>query len=108
VTVEGAVESVNATGVRIEGQWFTSSRYRPVDLPSAGARVRLVADDKRFIKTLEVLSDAPAPQDLDRRISRLAVLKAAAAFCGGKAMTTEVSSQDVLKIAERWLEWVES
>jgi hypothetical protein len=39
-------------------------------------------------------------------IRRLACLKAAAAFCAGKALNTEVSSQDVLKIAEAFERWV--
>jgi hypothetical protein len=35
-------------------------------------------------------------------------LKAAAAFCAGKALNTDVSSKDVLAIAESWLAWLES
>ena len=37
---------------------------------------------------------------------RIAALQAAATFAGGKALSTEVSTQDVLKVAaafERWL-----
>jgi hypothetical protein len=40
----------------------------------------------------------------DRTISRLAVLKAAAAF---GASRPDVKSADVLAIADRWLAWVE-
>jgi hypothetical protein len=38
--------------------------------------------------------------------ARMAALQAAATFAGGKALSTEVSTQDVLKVAaafERWL-----
>jgi hypothetical protein len=38
--------------------------------------------------------------------TRVAALQAAATFCGGKALSTEVSTTDVLKVAaafERWL-----
>ena len=43
----------------------------------------------------------------DARLTlRVAALQAAATFCGGKALSTEVSTADVLKLAaafERWL-----
>jgi hypothetical protein len=41
----------------------------------------------------------------DRTISRLAVLKAAAAF---GASRPDLKSADVLKIAECWLRWVQA
>ena len=48
---------------------------------------------------------AGAPPDT-RLTLRVAALQAAATFCGGKALSTEVSTADVLKVAaafERWL-----
>ena len=48
-------------------------------------------------------SSAPRRTPLEVRV---AALQAAATFCGGKALSTEVSTQDVLKVAaafERWL-----
>jgi hypothetical protein len=116
VTVEGTVEAVNGTGVKVGGNWLNSSRYHPIDLSKldAGARVRLEVDAKGFIKEMETLSAAldktPAVlSDKDQRITRLAVLKAAAEFVGLWGQTREeVKSEHVLVIAQRWLEWVEA
>lgn len=46
-----------------------------------------------------------SPAEL-REIRRLACLKAAATFCGGKALNTEVSTADLLKVAEALERWV--
>ena len=111
--VEGLVEAVNATGLKISGAWVNVSRFRPIELPEAGAHVRLSVDGKGYIVALENLS--PAPQtaavlsDKDQRITRLAVLKAAAEFVGLWGQTREeVKSEHVLAIANKWLEWVEA
>src|SRR5438445_13412801 len=48
-------------------------------------------------------SSAPRPTSIEVRV---AALQAAATFAGGKALSTEVSTADVLKVAtafERWL-----
>jgi hypothetical protein len=37
----------------IGGVWFTVGRFKPLELSSVGARVRLHADDKHFIQTFE-------------------------------------------------------
>ena len=37
---------------------------------------------------------------------RLAALQAAATFCGGKALSTEVSTADVLKVAAAFEHWL--
>jgi hypothetical protein len=103
--VEGLVESVNGTGVKIGGAWVNVSRFHPVELPEAGAHVRLKIDGKGYIVDLEHLS--PVGQNLtnkDERITRLAVLKAAAEF---GASRPDCKSSDVLSIADRWLAWVE-
>jgi hypothetical protein len=109
--VEGVVEAVNATGLKIGGAWVNVSRYHPLALPESGAHVRLKVDAKGYIVDLENLSPAQTPADLsgrDERITRLAVLKAAAEFVGLWGQTREeVKSDHVLVLAERWLRWVE-
>jgi hypothetical protein len=37
---------------------------------------------------------------------RIAALQAAATFCGGKALSTEVSTADVLKVAAAFEHWL--
>jgi len=104
--VEGQVEGKNATGLKIAGAWVNVSRYKPVDLPEAGAHVRVDVDDKGYIKQLEVLGTPTigAARDRDKTIARLAVLKAAAAFA---APRSAIKSADVLRIADAWLAWLE-
>jgi hypothetical protein len=113
MTVEGAVEAKNDRGIKLGGEWRNVSRFKPLALPELGARVRADIDDKGFLKTIEVLDEgehsvASSSPARDRQLARLAVLKAAAAFCAGKALNTDVSSKDVLAIAESWLAWLES
>ena len=102
--VEGVVESVNATGIKIGGAWVNVSRFRPVDLPDAGAHVRLKVDSKGYIVDLEVLNHTAVTPSLSRNetITKLAVLKAAAEFGASR----DIKSSDVLKIADLWLAWV--
>jgi hypothetical protein len=109
--VEGVVESVNATGLKLGGAWVNVSRYRPVELPEAGAHVRMKIDSKGYIVELENLStrgETPAVLSTkDERITRLAVLKAAAEFVGLWGQTREeIKSDHVLQIADKWLAWV--
>src|SRR5262249_14499454 len=68
---------------KIAGAWVNVSQFRPVDLPEAGARVRVDVDSRGYIKALEVLGASAVPavsSAKDDRITRLAVLKAAASF----------------------------
>jgi len=106
--VEGLVESVNPTGLKIAGAWVNVSRFHPVTLPDAGAHVRLKIDPKGYIVDLEQLGSTPAVlSDKDERITRLAVLKAAAEFVGLWGQSREdVRSEHVLVIADKWLKWV--
>ena len=108
--VEGVVESVNGTGLKIGGAWVNVSRFRPVDLPDAGAHVRLKVDSKGYIVDLECMESANTPAVLsakDDRITRLAVLKAAANFLGQMSQTREeVRSDHVLVLATIWERWV--
>jgi DNA-directed RNA polymerase subunit E'/Rpb7 len=90
--VEGVIESANDHGIKVAGEWRNVSKFKPVDLPDRGARVRLELDRAGFIKTLQVL-DQPAVTDnlsRDRTITRLAVLKAAANF-----------------LADKWVTWID-
>jgi hypothetical protein len=112
--VEGIVEAVNRTGLKIGGAWVNISQFHPLDLPEAGAHVRLKVDGKGFIRELEVMADTESEKspavvsDRDARITRLAVLKAAANFLGLLSQTREdVRSEHVLILAEKWLTWVE-
>jgi hypothetical protein len=108
--VEGVVEAANPKGVRVRGEWFNASQFKPVALPEVGEYVRLNVDAKRFISAVEVVKaahdDAQTPavlSDRDERIARLAVLKAAAEF---GASRPDLKSADVLKIADAWLAWI--
>jgi hypothetical protein len=86
--VEGTVEAVNTKGLRIAGAWVNVSQFRPVELPELhpGAHVRVDVDSRGYIKALEVLDASSAhgkpthATERDDRITRLAVLKAAANF----------------------------
>lgn len=107
--VEGTVEAANERGIKLNGSWLNASKFRPVDLPPVGAHVRATVDLKGFLISAEVL-DSATPTVLSRNdtITRLAVLKAAAYFCGQRATVHEdVRSEHVLKIADAWLEWVQ-
>jgi hypothetical protein len=102
--VEGVVESVNATGLKIGGAWVNVSRFHPVDLPETGAHVRLKIDSKGYIVQLSSSAETPAVVSArDDRITRLAVLKAAAQFAADRA---DIRSADVLRIADSWLKWI--
>jgi len=109
--VEGLVEATNATGLKIGGAWVNVSQFHPVDLPEVGAHVRLKVDNKGFIRELETLSSSTTPavlSDRDERITRLAVLKAAANFLGQLSQTRQdVKTEHVLLLADRWIKWVE-
>ena len=108
--VEGVVESVNATGLKIGGAWVNLSKFHPVDLPEAGAHVRLKIDSKGYIVSLEdlTLGTFTRPSAKDERITKMAVLKAAAEFVGLWGQNRqEVKSDHVLVLADRWLEWVQ-
>jgi hypothetical protein len=109
VTLEGVVEARNDTGIKLDGEWLNRSKFKPVELPEIGARVRAEVDSKGFLRTVDVLDgsgcDTLAVTAREQRIARLAVLKAAAAFAADR---TDIKSTDVLTIAERWLQWVEA
>jgi hypothetical protein len=111
--VEGVIETRNDHGIRIDGHWHNVSKFKPIDLPDRGARVRVDLDGKGFIRSLQVLdgalsSTSRSSTTRDRTITRLAVLKAASNFLGlWGATREEVRSDHVLLLADKWLAWVE-
>lgn len=105
--IEGLVEATNESGIRIAGAWLNRSKFHPVQLPEPGARVHAEVDPKGFLRSVEVLepgADSPAPSTREQAITRLAVLKAAAAF---GASRPDLKSSEILMIADKWLAWVE-
>lgn len=55
--VEGLVEQRNDRGVRVRGEWYNASKFRPVVLPEVGQHVRISFDTKGFLVDVEVLDD---------------------------------------------------
>jgi len=103
-TIEGTVESVNDRGVRLNGEWFNVSKFKPVALPAQGQRVQLGVDSKGFILECTPLDAAATPEVLSEHDVRLRVLEAAVRFAASRP---DMKSADVLTLAERWLEWLE-
>jgi hypothetical protein len=105
LVIEGPVEARNERGIRLEGDWYNVSKFRPLDLPPQGSVVRASVDSKGFLSAIELLDQADAmTAGLSACNSRLAVLQAAAAF---GASRPDLKSSDVLRIAESWLAWVD-
>lgn len=122
-TFTGRVVAVNERGLRLDGHddWFNVSKFAVgVVLPERGAVVTVSVDTKGFLRAClpaDGAGPAPAPlpvaggssagatasHDRDRTITRLAVLKSAAAFA---ATRPTASSADVLKVAAVWERWV--
>lgn len=107
-TVRGVAERVNDRGIKLNGEWLNMSKFKPLELPPEGSEVVAVVDAKGFLTSVQVLnSETPTVLSRSDTITRLAVLKAAAYFCGQRATVNEqVRSTDVLKIADAWLAWV--
>ena len=113
-TITATVEAVNDRGIKIQGGWLNVSRFHPVALPMRGALVALEVQGGKWIQRVDVLdgqdahSSAQRPQTAsgtrERTITRLAVLKAAAAFAASRP---DAKSPDVLTVADTWLRWVE-
>ncbi len=103
------VEAVNERDIKLNGGWLNVSKYHAVALPMRGAEVALEVEGGRWIRRCDVLDGdiAGVPQNTagtrDRTITRLALLKAAAAFAASRP---EARSEHVTKIADAWLAWV--
>lgn len=115
--VEGVIGSSNPRGVKLVGEddYRNFSKYAdpPIAPPSRGARVRLGLDGSAFVRELEVVDSQLSETDKtpallrEERITKLAVLKAAANFLGQMSQTREeVRSDHVLVLADKWLAWV--
>jgi len=105
-TVEGLVEQRNERGVRVRGEWYNASKFRPVPLPEVGQHVRISFDTKGFLVDVEVLDDnyRQLPAQASKAAVRLAVLQIAAGFASTRP---EARSGDVLPLADKWLAWIE-
>jgi hypothetical protein len=113
-TITATVEAVNERGIKVNGGWLNVSKFHAVALPMRGALVTLEVQGGRWIQRCDVLDGQDAPSgpersgqprvDRDRTITKLAVLKAAAAFAASRAVA---KSLDVLTVADNWLHWVE-
>jgi hypothetical protein len=118
--VTGRVVSANDKGVKLDmsDDWFNYSKWADAELRIPVARgdvVDLTLDRSGFIRSCVpngavagAPADRPAPQptaraETDRRISRLAILKAAAEF---GASRPNLKSGDVLTIADSWERWI--
>ena len=78
-TFEGRVEAVNERGIKVDGDWWNVSKFKPVDLPARGAFVRATVDFKGFLTSVTELEGAPATPNLSPASStRLEVLRATA------------------------------
>jgi hypothetical protein len=116
-TVSGTVVAMNPKGVRLGGQdgWLNVSKYAEgVVLPAPGSRVTLELDKDGYIRAVHgqgaqsTAAPSAAPKD-EHTINRLAILKSAAIFASGKVQAGEqISSTQVLVIAEVWLRWAET
>ena len=118
-TITATVEAVNERGVKVNGAWLNVSKFHPVALPMRGALVALEVQGGRWIQRCDVLDGAScataqdthtaperatAPSSArERTITRLACLRSAVQLAAGKG---DVSSADVLKVAERFEAWV--
>ncbi len=110
--VAGVVEATNPKGVRVAGQWWNYSQYHADVLhPERGQTVELALGKGGFIRQVTLVDGATGPRGpvsqstatRERTIARLAVLKAAAAYCASRP---DAKAADVLKIASAWEAWV--
>jgi hypothetical protein len=109
--VTGVVAGVNPKGLRLggESEWRNFSKFAAnLTPPAKGTPVALTLDRQGWIRSIELAEASTDRQHgpsagRDATITRLAVLKAAAAFAATRG---ELKSADVLKIAASWEAWV--
>jgi hypothetical protein len=117
-TAVGRVVAVNERGIRFEGaeNWANISKFAVgITLPSKGDVVAVTFDKSGFIRAVtaadgsalitapKTAHTAPSGQERDRTITRLAVLRSAVQLAQGR---DDLSSADVLRVAERFEAWV--
>jgi hypothetical protein len=108
--LEGLVEAVRPTGVKVQGIWASVSQFHPVPLPDMGAHVRIEIDGKRFLRSVQVLA-APAighnSSTRDVAIARMCAIKVAANVIGQFAQThEEVRTEHIFPLADRIYAWI--
>lgn len=110
--ITARVASVNDKGIKPEGSddWLNYSKWSdPITPPQRGELVAITLDKSGFIRRVEAVERQPeqapaaAPSTKDQTITRLAVLRSAVQLAQGR---TDLSSADVLKVAERFEAWV--
>src|SRR3954469_17217982 len=97
-TITGRVEASNERGIKLNGAWLNLSKWKPLALPMRGALVSVDVKDGRFLDRIDVLDGQDghtaavghgAPSNArERTITKLAVLKAAAAFAASRPDAT--------------------
>src|SRR4051812_36834339 len=112
-TITATVEAVNDKRVRGNGDWVNVSKVHAVALPLRGALVSLEVQGGRWIQRCDVLDGsqdghsnaerATAPSNREQTITRLACLRSAVQLAANKP---DLTSADVLKVAERFEAWV--
>jgi hypothetical protein len=103
-TISGVVEQSTATGVRIEGVWYSLPRDPETRPPDRGARVELRVTSRRFVTGLKILAPPPEPGEADRPVVRSSVLRSAARFAGTHAAPKR--STEALDLAASFETWV--
>ena len=115
--ITGRVVSVNPKGVKLDGhaEWFNFSRFaNDIVPPMRGQTVTLTLDRQGFVRTVEATSGhqegvsgrqtpTGGPDLRELRIIRQCVLKAAVERAAGRP---DVSTSDVIRIAEAFEAWV--
>jgi hypothetical protein len=110
--LDGVVEAVNDHGLRLGDRWHRFSRYATaLASVTPGQYVRLGLYGQGFIREILVAaqpdsSSTPAVVCPDPSISRLAVVKSASVLAASRG--EEVRSSNLLKIADGWLQWIQS
>lgn len=105
-TVSGLVTAVNPKGIKLQGHadWFNFSKFADVVPPMRGQRVTITLDKQGWIRAIEAVGGQESPTaSRDTSITRLAVLKAATAFCAARPA---LKSSDLFALAERMEAWV--
>jgi hypothetical protein len=125
----GTINGVSATGFVIDGAWFNFGSSFDRQKPIKGQRVNVTYKEKSpgqpggWVEDVEILDGGAVQQRASgpgrpgrspeerREIIRQSVLKSAVEFAGHVMMSSptqeRISSTDVLKIADRWVEWVQ-
>ncbi len=102
--ITGFVESLNPTGIRVNGSWynFPPNPDESVPRPERGTRIAMRVGG-RYIRWLKLLDPPQHRIEPDVLIARESILKAAVGFFAARP---DVKSPAVTVWAERWEQWV--